>query len=235
MRALLLLTLVFSLHLTASSQKRPSRLPTERSIVKDSAGNVYPFSMWQSLLFRGYTVKPEDPFNKKTDFLLVKLTGEELDKRDAALAKPPKSSYFKTGKVIKLFKTTDITGNPVDLTKAEGRIVVLNFWFINCMPCRMEIPDLNTLANEFKDNPNVVFISVGLDFKEDIEYFLQRMPFAYTLIDNGKSIADQYGIKMFPTNLVVGPDDKVYYHSSGYAMNQAYWLRKTINELLKKG
>ncbi|MGE5520310.1 MAG: TlpA family protein disulfide reductase [Candidatus Dadabacteria bacterium] len=232
MRVLLLFLLVAALQLTALSQAKTIK-PTQRSIVKDSAGNVYPFADWQMLMFHGYTTKPVNPTDKKTDFLLVKLTEEELEKRDESMPKPPESSSFKTGKAIKLFKTTDINGNLVDLSALHGQVVVLNFWFINCMPCRMEIPDLNKLAIEYKDNKNVVFIAVALDYKSDIWNFLPQMPFLYTIIDNGKSIANQYGVRLFPTNLVVGPENKVYYHSSGYAMNQAYWLRKTIKELLQ--
>ena len=53
----------------------------------------------------------------------------------------------------------------------------MNFWFINCPPCRAEIPELNKLVDSFKTNDKVVFIAVALDDKQSLETFLEQSPF----------------------------------------------------------
>jgi len=110
----------------------------------------------------------------------------------------------------------------------------MNFWFINCQPCRMEIPELNALVDSFKNNSKVVFIAVGLDNKSSIMDFLKSFPFNYSIIDNGRFIADQYRIKSYPTHVVVDTERKVYFHTSGLGATTIYWIRKSIEELLKK-
>jgi peroxiredoxin len=132
------------------------------------------------------------------------------------------------------FKTRDINGNKIDLKALEGKIVVLNFWFVNCSPCRMEIPDLNKMVDSFKTNNKIVFIAIALDDRSILKSFLEKTPFNYNIIDGGKFIADKYGIRSYPTHVVIDTEGKVYFHTSGLSTNTVYWLSKTIKELLSK-
>jgi hypothetical protein len=39
-----------------------------------------------------------------------------------------------------------------------------------------------------------------------------------------------FGIKLYPTNVVIDKDGKVRFHSSGLYTGTAYWIDKTIDE-----
>lgn len=56
-----------------------------------------------------------------------------------------------------------------------GKLVVLEFWSTSCGPCVAEIPHLNQLADEFKNEP-VQFIAVTDDPERVIKRFLKRTP-----------------------------------------------------------
>ena len=43
----------------------------------------------------------------------------------------------------------------------EGQIMVVNFWYAGCPPCRLEAPDLEALHQEFLDE-GVAFIGVNI-------------------------------------------------------------------------
>ena len=43
----------------------------------------------------------------------------------------------------------------------EGQIMVVNFWYAGCPPCRLEAPDLEALHQEFPED-GVVFIGVNI-------------------------------------------------------------------------
>ncbi len=105
------------------------------------------------------------------------------------LPKPSWSGAFRTGTKLADFRAVDINGNKYSLKDLGGKVVVLNFWFINCPPCRQEIPDLNEMVNRYKDNPDVIFLAIGLDEARTIRDFLRTQPFSYQIIDRGGYLA----------------------------------------------
>lgn len=225
--------LVFSI-LLASASLQAQKL-SDDSIVKDSTGTVYPAAIWKALLMKGsYTLKPENPKDRNTAFLLVQLTEEEQAKRFAKMHPPQPSASFRDGQKINMGRVKDINGNPIDLKDNKGRITVINFWFINCPPCRMEIPDLNNLVKKYGQSDSLRFVGIALDEAYALKDFLSAMPFDYRIIDNGRYIAQQYQVQSYPTHVIIDQEGKVYFHTAGLASNTAYWLDKSIRELLSR-
>jgi peroxiredoxin len=230
---LFILSLLFGL--PALSQTPASLKLNENTIVKDSSGNLYPYAIWQALLRKGsYSLKAENPKNVNTAFYLVELSEKEKASRLERMGKPRESEAFTNGQKIPLFNLVDIEGRKIKLKEAAGKIIVMNFWFINCKPCRMEIPELNEMVAQFKNNDKVIFVGIALDQRADLRAFLTETPFAYSIIDNGRFEADKYGVKLYPTHVIVDPEGKVYFHTSGLAPNTVPWIKKSIEELLAK-
>ena len=226
----LLLTAVVILICSCSANAQKKQSLTESSIVKDTLGAVVPYNVWSSLLITGrYKIKPDEKDN--TGFTIYCLSDEEYEKFLETMPKPKESNFFRTGGSFSHFKTTDINGNKINTKSLAGEIIVLNFWFINCPPCRMEMPELSKLSTTFKSDSSIVFLAIALDKKHDIEQFLDGSGFGYTIIDNGKFITDQYRINSYPTNVIVDQNGKVYFHSSGLSIGTVYWLQKSIQEL----
>jgi thiol-disulfide isomerase/thioredoxin len=182
-----------------------------------------------------YIIKPVDRHNENTEFLLTRLTEQQKIERAEKMPKPRESDYFKTGKEFVAFKTTDINNKKINLKEEKGKIIVINFWFINCPPCRMEIPALNELVATFKGNDSIRFIAVALDDRADLQQFLKSFPFDYDIVDQGRYLADRCGIRSYPTHVIIDQQGKIYFHTSGLAMNTVYWIKKSITELLKQG
>jgi len=101
------------------------------------------------------------------------------------------------------FNINDIKGANYSLDKLKGKVVVVNFWFTGCRPCRQEIPVLNELVNKYKSE-DVKFISFALD--NDIKIlrsFLKINPFNYIIIPNSSKVAEDYKIKMYPSHIII--------------------------------
>ena len=99
------------------------------------------------------------------------------------------------------------------------------------MACRMEMPELSKLSDTYRSDSSIVFLAIALDKKYDLEQFLKGTNFGYTVIDDGRSITDQFSINSYPTNVIVDQKGKVYFHSSGLSIGTLYWLKKSIEEL----
>lgn len=101
------------------------------------------------------------------------------------------------------FELVDIEGNVISSDDTEGKVVVLNFWFIGCKPCLKEIPELNMVHNTYKDKPDVVFASISLDELEKVQKKLKKYNIEYPVVADGRSASELFGVFAYPTNMVI--------------------------------
>lgn len=95
-------------------------------------------------------------------------------------------------------------GQAVTLSALEQEVVVLNFWFTTCPPCRAEIPELSAWSREHPDTPLYgVSTDVGMApgrLKREAE----RLGVTYPVLHDARAeVASTYGIDVFPTTLVL--------------------------------
>lgn len=55
------------------------------------------------------------------------------------------------------------------LLKPVGKPLLVNFWATWCAPCREEFPDLVKIDKEYRGSGKIDFITVSLDFIEEID------------------------------------------------------------------
>lgn len=239
-KIMLLLALCLTINLTyAQTTTTKSIKLDDKSIVKDTEGSIYPYVIWQKLMQTGqYGVKPVSGA-ESNEFLLYKLTEEEIalrKKRRAELVstmpRPRASDNFREGEKFRFEKMKDIDGMKHDFKADTGKVVVFNFWFINCPPCKQEIPELNELVEKYKQNKEVVFIAIALDDNYALKDFLRTMPFKYNVVGDGRYYAEKYGVKSYPTHVIVGKDGLIKFSTVGLATNTIHWVDKTIKEAL---
>lgn len=210
------------------------------SKIKDESGKILSFETWQALLGTNeYGLKEYE--KEKGTFILYKFSQEEKEKIKAFMSRetpkdgsPMESPFFNTGELIASFKANDIKGNAYELSALKGKVVVLNFWFVGCAPCRQEIPELNEIVQKYSSHSDVVFLAIALDGKEAIQKMVKKLPFDYNLIYDGNKIAaEQYGVRMYPTHVILDKEGKVNFHTSGYSPETIEWLEKKIGELVQ--
>ena len=71
-----------------------------------------------------------------------------------------------------------IDGSVKSFSDYKGKLLVINFWYINCGPCIIEMPYLNDLVNKYQ-NEDVQFLALSFDTVLDIKSFLQKTEFIY--------------------------------------------------------
>ena len=71
-----------------------------------------------------------------------------------------------------------IDGSVTSFSDYKGKLLVINFWYINCGPCIAEMPYLNDLVNQYQ-NENVNFLALSFDSSQDIKSFLEKTEFKY--------------------------------------------------------
>ena len=130
-----------------------------------------------------------------------------------------------------LFEVKDLKGKTVHLEALKGKVVVLNFWFVECKPCVSEIPELNELVLDFQKD-DVVFMALGLNKAEQLKKFLKKTPFNYQIVPDAMEVATQFGVSGFPTSIVIDQNGVIRYISLGVGPENKEKLAAAIRLLI---
>lgn len=104
--------------------------------------------------------------------------------------------------------------DPVDIEDWRGEVVVLNFWYAACPPCRKEAPDLAAISREYAPD-GVQFLGVNhTDEPATAQAFERRYDIPYpTLYDQGSAgVAAMQGVvplNAVPTTVVLDRQGRV--------------------------
>lgn len=212
-----------------------------QSIVRDVNGKTLSLEQWQSLMNTNeYGIK--ESITEKGTFQIYKLSLEEKKQqiessKSLTMTKnggPMMSPFFKTGEKIQPFSVLDINGQSFNSNELQGKVVVLNFWFVACGPCLKEIPELNQMVEKYKNRNDVIFLAFALDKKGEILKMISKNPFNYHIIPDSKEfIQNNYKVSMYPTHLVLDKEGKVAFHTSGYYPNTVSSIENSILDKLK--
>lgn len=112
------------------------------------------------------------------------------------------------------FTLKDLDGNEVRLADHRGKVVVLNFWFVACKPCRLEMPNLNELVTKF-DGRDVVFLAPCLDDRDKAAAFLAENEFKYRTLVEASSASSSMRVRAYPTHAVIDRSGKVVLYRTG--------------------
>lgn len=112
------------------------------------------------------------------------------------------------------FAGMTLDGQPLDMSRYQGKVVLVDFWATWCGPCREEMP--NVYANyqkHYKDGFEVVAVSVDQDLEALSEFVTKAKPPWAIVADNfpgnPRPMATQYGIRGIPAFILIGRDGKV--------------------------
>lgn len=139
-------------------------------------------------------------------------------------------------KIAPDFSITTLEGEEINLAALleEDKILVLNFWFPACSPCIREFPLLNQLVADYQENDKVVFLAISI-MESGVKSIAYHKRLHYPIaIDESREIADMYGIKMYPTNLIVDNKGKIIFYQTGFfeEENLTEKMSHTINQAL---
>lgn len=106
------------------------------------------------------------------------------------------------------FKLTSLQGERVSLSEYRGRPVLINFWATYCVPCRVEMPLIQRMADQ---HPKLVVLLVDeRDSTPAARTFVSDLHIRSTvLLDVDGTAGDLYHVAGLPTTLFVRPDGSI--------------------------
>lgn len=133
---------------------------------------------------------------------------------------PPSNTTFEPAPDVE-FQT--LAGKPFRLNELKGQVILLNFWATYCIPCREEIPALNSLQAELAGQGLKV---VGASLDDSVEgvnaYQKSVAKFEYEVLLGGSDAKVKFEQSVLPTTYLIDRQGRIRQKIIG-ARDRATW------------
>lgn len=132
----------------------------------------------------------------------------EMEKQAEAEAEAAKKQA--AGVTAPDFTLNDINGKPLALSSLRGKYVVLDFWGSWCGWCIKGFPEMKKYYEKYKGK----FEILGVDCNDREEKWRKAvkdhaLPWLHVYNTRDSKLLEKYGVRGFPTKILVGPDGKI--------------------------
>jgi cytochrome c-type biogenesis protein len=116
-----------------------------------------------------------------------------------------------------------LAGKPFRLKELQGQVVLLNFWATYCIPCREEIPALNSLQHELQPQGlKIVGASLDDDAAGVNAYQQEVAKFEYEVLLGGSDAKVKFQQSVLPTTYLIDRQGRIRQKIIG-ARDKAAW------------
>lgn len=138
---------------------------------------------------------------------------------------------YKVGSTMGEFTLTDTDGNVYTLSALlkEKDLVILNFWFVNCGPCKAEFPYFEGIQGKY-DNVQLLTLN-HFDKEEDILGLREQMGVTFPMIVEDIGFREGFGIQAYPLTVFIDSSGEILRIHSGTFTSQAE-LEALIDSLI---
>lgn len=129
------------------------------------------------------------------------------------------------------------TEKPISLRDLRGKVVLLDFWTYCCINCMHVIPDLKKLEKKYANELVVIGVhSAKFNGERDIDNIRQavlRYEIEHPVVNDWQmEIWQQYGVRAWPTLMLIDPAGKVIGYVSGEGIYEPF--DKLISKVIEK-
>ncbi len=111
------------------------------------------------------------------------------------------------GKSAPDFQLENLDGQFISLSSLKGKPMLINFWATWCPPCRLEMPYLQQIYDEWSAK-GLVMVSVNMgESASTVINFMKSYSLSFpVLLDTRQNVAAKYNIRGIPTTFFVDKD-----------------------------
>ncbi|RMF59944.1 MAG: TlpA family protein disulfide reductase [Calditrichaeota bacterium] len=119
------------------------------------------------------------------------------------------------------FEFRTLEGDFVKSSDLNNKVVVLGFWATWCAPCIRQFPEIQSLVDEFKNQPDVAFYMVNTgqagDSLRQVQSFLELYPYDFPVVyDAAARVSRKLAVQRIPQLLVIDRKGIIRLREIGY-------------------
>lgn len=108
-----------------------------------------------------------------------------------------------------------------DLLK-QKKMVVLNFWFADCIWCIREFPVMEAAYQSYQQDAEIIALS-PFDSKESIVTFQEELSLSFPMASCSRDLVMGFGIGSYPTSVVIDREGRIcLIHSGAITESQVF-------------
>lgn len=123
--------------------------------------------------------------------------------------------------------------------KKNGKVKVVDLWFIDCAPCRKQLTYMEDFKQAYLKDPNFEYLTFNIsktDSKSRIRSMLSELNLNIVVGRDSTSFFQSFiGISSYPQLLIIDRNNQLRYVYNGFPQENTWlyslWLRKTIADL----
>jgi thiol-disulfide isomerase/thioredoxin len=222
--------------MATESDPKNSRFFTPMRIVTVCAVAAIGIGIWLS---NKTSQQPNQPAASATP---VVRTNPAAPNAAAPNAVPPVATAVPIADSIRQTKVKTIDGGSLKLADFKNKVVVVNLWATWCGPCRMEMPDLVKLNNEYRAR-GLVVLGVATTYNEHdnldgVKEFVKAQKVDYKVLWDDGSLAQPLvqsvnGRNNIPQSFVISRDGKITKHFTGFSpVSTPTLMRQAVEDAL---
>lgn len=128
-----------------------------------------------------------------------------------------------------------LDGNPLKLSDFRGKVVVVDFWFVRCGPCRDMIPHEKQIVKQYQGRP-FAWLGVNTDRNRDeaVDFVRENDITWQNWSDPASRIARRYGISWVPRLFIIDGDGVLRFHDTMQRSYRDRDLEEIIDKLVRE-
>ncbi|OPB93216.1 TlpA family protein disulfide reductase [Elizabethkingia ursingii] len=150
---------------------------------------------------KGYKPIFEEMYNYLSAGLKETYSGKALGKGIYS------AKILAVGQVFPVPKVTSIDQKPVVFKIPEAKIILVDFWFSHCKPCREEMPKLVELYGKYKSK-GFEIISIATDITKALPHLQKTVKEDFNMmwanyLDENRKQSDEWVVTYFPSKFLL--------------------------------
>lgn len=113
------------------------------------------------------------------------------------------------------FTLQTLGGGQLTLSDLQGQIVLLNFWQLDCPPCKEEMPLLDAAGKAFAGTAHIVALDIRDSESSVQQYFGDSQLNMFVPLDLEAQVSTEYSIGFTPTTFLIDSEGVIRYAKVG--------------------
>jgi len=106
-------------------------------------------------------------------------------------------------------------GDVINFSRSEGKVILVNIWATWCPPCIAELPALQNLYSEFKEEVDFYFVT--FEDQEPVTRFLERKDYRIPVYFPKTMAPNELESASLPTTYLIAPNGEIVIRKVGSA------------------